>query len=96
MYVRVTLLSLDPARYEEVRRFTDEHSLPRIRQLPGYHSYTSAGDRTTGHGLTISVWDTMEQAQEMRTALGSEWTQQVDDLGAKVDAVYVYEIVTQV
>ena len=61
-YVRVTVVSYDPAKNEEISRFAEEHFEPMIRQLPGFRRWTSASDGA-GHGGTISEWDTLEQAQ---------------------------------
>jgi hypothetical protein len=95
-YVRVALLSFDPARLEEIQRSNTERSLPRIRQLPGFRRYTGAGDRATGKGLVMVEFDTQEQAQGMVAELGSEWSRQIADLGVKREAEYVYEVVTQI
>jgi hypothetical protein len=91
-FVRVTVLSTDPAKQAEIERFANERFVPKIRQLPGFRRWTAAGDRA-GHGLTISEWDTLEQAQSGGDALGL--AQEIADLGTKAETVYVYEVVTQ-
>ena len=91
-YVRVSVLSSDPAKQEEIERFANERFVPKLRQLPGFRRWTAAGDRA-GHGVTISEWDTLEQAQAGGDALGL--AQDTADLGIKAETVYVYEVVTQ-
>ncbi|HYT92163.1 MAG TPA: hypothetical protein VEL76_25840 [Gemmataceae bacterium] len=91
-HVRVTVLSSDPAKQAEIDRFAEERFLPKLRQLPGFRRWTAAGDRA-GHGVTISEWDTLEQAQAGGDALGL--AQEVADLGIKAETVYVYEVLTQ-
>jgi hypothetical protein len=93
-YVRVSVLSYDPARYEDLYRFANERFIPKLRQLPGFRRYTAAGDRATGHGLTISEWSTMEQAQGVVAAAGL--AQELADLSVRSEAVHVYEVVTQI
>jgi hypothetical protein len=92
-YVRVTVVSYDPARQEAIERFAEEHFDSKIRQLPGFRRWTAAGDRA-GHTVTISEWDTLEQAQVgALPALGLE--QSFTDLGLRQEAVHVYEVLTQ-
>jgi heme-degrading monooxygenase HmoA len=93
-YVRVTVLSYDPAKQEAIERFANEQFDTKLRQLPGFRRWTSAGDRA-GHGVTISEWDTLEQAQAgALPALGL--AQSLADLGVQQEALYVYEVVTQI
>jgi hypothetical protein len=92
-YVRVTVVSYDPAREEEINRFDEEQVYSRMRQLPGFRRWTAASDRA-GHRVNISEWDTLEQAQEgVLSVLGL--TQSVTDLGLRQEALYVYEVTSQ-
>jgi hypothetical protein len=93
-YARVSVLSYDPARYDDLDRFANEQFIPKVRRLPGFRRYTAAGDRAGGKGLTISEWDTQEQAQGVIAAVGLG--QELADLGLTSEAVYVYEVVTQI
>lgn len=93
MYVRVQRLSLDPARARAIMRFTNERLIPRIRHLPGFRRYTVAGDLVSGHALTITEWDNLEQAQDQLAAFGLD--QETADLGINLDDVYVYEVLAQ-
>src|SRR5712691_1790384 len=43
-YVRVSVLSSDPAKQQETERFANELFVPGLRQLPGFRRYTAAGD----------------------------------------------------
>jgi hypothetical protein len=92
-YVRVTVVSFDPAGLEELERFDQEQVYPRMRQLAGFRRWTAAGDRA-GHRINISEWDTLGQAQEgVLSVLGL--TQSVTDLGLREEARYVYEVTSQ-
>jgi hypothetical protein len=92
-YVRVTVSSYDPTRQEEIARLAENQFNPNIRQLPGFRRWTAAGDRA-GHTVSISEWDTLEQAQAgALPALGL--AQSLIDLGYKEEALYVYEVMTQ-
>ena len=91
MYVRVHLLSLDPAKSRQIMRFTDEEVVPKYRDLPGFRRFTAAGDLAAGRAITITEWDTREQAQGHLTAL--DFGQETADIGIEIDAIYVYEVV---
>jgi hypothetical protein len=69
MYVRVTTGNFDPAKEAELQQLTDEKYIPRIQQLPGFHSYLSGIDRAAGRFVSISVWDTLDHVQALPTAL---------------------------
>jgi hypothetical protein len=94
MYVRVTPLSFDPTREQEFIRFNEEHLIPAVRQLPGFHRYIGAGDRTTGRGVAITEWDDLQHAQVLRNALGG-LVQEVADLGVHLEDPQVYEVLVQ-
>ena len=92
-YVRVTVVSYDPARQEEIERFAVEQFEPKLGQLPGFRRWTAAGD-SAGHSVTISEWDTLEQAQAgALPALGL--AQSFADLGLRQEALYVHEVTSQ-
>jgi hypothetical protein len=92
-YVRVQLVSLDPAKSRQIARFTEKQLVPKFRRLPGFRRYTAAADLVAGHGVTISEWDTREQAQGQLTAL--DVGEETADLGIEIEAIYVYEVVAQ-
>ena len=94
MYVRVTPLSFDPAKTQEIKRFTDERILPLIRPLQGFRRYTSAFDQTTGRGVAISEWDDQQHAEGFRTAVSSILPG-IADLGVTLETSQVYEVLVQ-
>ena len=62
MYIRITTVTYDVAKEQEVQRVIDEQMIPFMRQLPGFNGYTGGLDRTTGRGVAITTWDDMDQA----------------------------------
>jgi hypothetical protein len=94
MYVRVTPSHSDPARAEEVVRFAEERLVPALRRLPGFRRYTVGVDRATGDGIAFTEWDTLEQAQNLRPALGG-LTQEIADHGIRLETSRVYEVRVQ-
>jgi hypothetical protein len=94
MYVRVTPLTFNPARKQELQRFVEERILPLTRQLSGFRRYTVALDDPSGRGVTLTEWDELQQAQEYRTAVASV-LQGVTDLGVTLETSQVYEGLVQ-
>jgi hypothetical protein len=94
MYVRVTPLTFDLTRKQEMQRFGEERILPLTRQLPGFRRYTLALDDASGRGVALSEWDELQQAQEYRTAVAS-LLQEITDLGVTLETSQVYEGLVQ-
>jgi hypothetical protein len=91
MYLRIVPFRYDPAREAEVLRLTEEQALPAFRRLPGFRHYFGAGDRAAGRGYTITIWDTAEQAEGLRSALGA-LVAQFQALGVQFEAPEVHEV----
>jgi hypothetical protein len=53
------------------------------------------GDRTTGRGYGISLWDTREQAEAVRTVLGSQMMQGMQALGVQFETSHVLEVIAE-
>jgi len=68
--------------------------IPAIRQLPGFRRYTGAADRAAGRGVTLTEWDSQEQAQALGTAVGG-LVQEMAKLGVQVETAQVYEVTLQ-
>ncbi len=63
MVIRVAAGRYDPAQFEELRRYAQEHFAPALQALSGFRSYTAGFDPVEGYFLGVSVWDTEERAQ---------------------------------
>src|SRR5262245_45100815 len=94
MHARITPVRFDPARVEEVVRFTEERVIPVARRLPGFRHYLATGDRAAGRGYAITLWDTADQAEAFRSALG-ELVAQLQALGVQLEAAEVLEVLVQ-
>ena len=94
MYARITPIRADPARAEEAARFFEEQGLPALRRLPGFRHYLGTGDRATGRGYAITLWDTAEQAAGLRDALAALGPR-LQALGLQFEAPEVHEVLLQ-
>ncbi len=67
-YMRVTHTQFDPARYDEVMQVAADLGAA-VKQLPGAQHVHGGGDRATGKGIGVSIFDTLEHAQFARDVI---------------------------
>jgi heme-degrading monooxygenase HmoA len=68
MYARVTTFQGPPESTDDAIIVTREKALPQARQIPGFKGALSLVDRTTGRGLTITLWESEEALQTSEEA----------------------------
>ncbi len=78
MFARVTRLEGgDPAKLDESMQVAREQILPRARQMDGWKGVISLGDRSSGAGFLITLWeseDAMNASAEQAKSLRAEST----------------------
>ena len=57
MYARVTTTQLSPYRLDESIHIAREQIVPAARQQSGFKGYLMLVDRSTGKGITITLWE---------------------------------------
>lgn len=73
MYARVTQFKIDPSRREEAVRITDERIIPGMKQDQGFKHIYVLGDKTTGDGMVVSIWDSQADLDANRTKIGQRF-----------------------
>ena len=58
MYARVTFGTLQPAKADEAIKIVRDSILPVTKKQKGFKGLFNLGDRKTGKGMTITMWDT--------------------------------------
>ena len=58
MYARVSIAQAQPGKADEVIRIHRDSVVPACKQQKGFKGLYVLGDRKTGKGLTISLWET--------------------------------------
>lgn len=93
MYARVTTIQGPPESVDESIIVTREKALPQARQIPGFKGALSLVDRTTGKGLTITLWESEEALQTSDEAANQIRSDAVAAItGAEVASVDRYEV----
>lgn len=63
MYARVTTTQFSPYRLEEAIHTVREHALPAAQQQTGFKGFLMLVDRSTGKGITITLWEGEEDRE---------------------------------
>jgi hypothetical protein len=90
MYLRIARARFDPASADEVVEIFRELD-GAMRRLPGLRHYSQGMEREVGIAIAVSVWETAEQAQFPREALG-EPLDRLRQLDVSLEPLEVYPI----
>ncbi len=58
MYARVTFASAQPGNIDEIAKVIRESVLPAAKKQKGFKGLLHMGDRQTGRGMVVVMWDT--------------------------------------
>jgi heme-degrading monooxygenase HmoA len=95
MYARVINSLLVPAKVEDAVSVWRDKVAPSIKQAKGFKGAYLVGDRGTGKGLTITLWETKEDADAMNASL-AQTLALFDGLFAAQPSLETYEVLLQV
>jgi len=93
MYARVTTIQGPPESVDESITVTREKAIPQARQIPGFKGALTLVDRTSGKGLTVTLWeseDALRTSDEAANKIRSDAVAAIS--GAKVVSVDRYEV----
>lgn len=74
MYARVTTTQFSPYRLEEAISVIRDSTVPAAQQQNGFKGYLLLVDRSTGKGITITLWE--EEADRECTGPNSDYYRQ--------------------
>jgi hypothetical protein len=94
MYVRVTPIRFEVSRQDAVTQVSQDVVLPLFRGLPGFTRYQGGIDATQGTGVSLSFWETREQAQGLTEAVRPIGPQ-LQAAGIELGSPAIYEIVVE-
>jgi hypothetical protein len=57
MYARITTTQFSPYRLDEAISVSRDNALPAAQQQNGFKGYLMLVDRSTGKGITITLWE---------------------------------------
>ena len=94
MFARVTPGRTDVATIAQLRKLTEERLIPAFQQMPGLVHYLALFDDQTGQTISITVWETKEQASAPPTRLGDVRAEYAA-LGLEFGPTQTYEVAAQ-
>lgn len=95
MYTRVIKSNLVVGKIEDAVSIWRDKVAPSIKQAKGFKGAYLVGDRETGKGLTITLWETKEDADAMNAGL-SQTLALFDGLFTEQPSLESFEVLLQV
>ena len=95
MYARVISSQLLSGKTDDAVSIWREKVAGALKQAKGFKGAYLVGDRGTGKGLTITMWETKEDADAMNAAL-PQTLALFDGLFASQPSLETYEVLLQV
>ena len=93
MHARVTTIKGPPESVDQATQVVRDQVLPRARELPGFKGILSLGDRETGRGLSVTLWESEEAMRASDEAADAMRGQAVGAIeGSEVVSVDRYEV----
>jgi hypothetical protein len=96
MFARVTVIQGSPDQYEDAVRIINERAVPGAKEIPGLVAGYWALDRSSGKGVTFTVYDSEESLKASEDMVRELRERSVAEAGAQVVSVETYEIVGQI
>ena len=94
MYARVTNTQVRVDKIDEAVSIWKDKLTPRLEQAKGFKGVYVMGDRATGKGLSITLWETKEDA-DATLAMQPQSLALFEGLLSGTPSVDTYEIVFQ-
>jgi hypothetical protein len=91
MYARVTRTTSPPAAIDDEIRWFEESVLPRAESTAGFLGALDLVDRTTGDGLTVTLWETAE-ARDSSERMAAGMRSEAESRDAEIVSVERYEV----
>jgi heme-degrading monooxygenase HmoA len=92
-YIRVVDLRGDPARVDDAVAFVRDRVIPTVRGLHGYLALICNVNRSSGRGVTTTVWETLEDLRASESASAPLRQEAASRAGASGATVEIYQSV---
>jgi heme-degrading monooxygenase HmoA len=80
MHARVSTLTLDPAKLDEVIGQLEREDLDKLKATDGFRGMTLLVDRSSGKGIGTTYWDS-EDAMKAAEQIGDETRRRAAEAG---------------
>lgn len=93
MFARVTTTQGSPEQYDQTVRYIQEQLMPMLRQMPGIKGAFVLGDRQSGKGISITLWETEDAMNASAQAANQVRAQGVSGTSSALEGVQGYEVI---
>jgi hypothetical protein len=90
MHIRVTTDQTAASRADEITSWGNDRLNSVLLKLPGFKGCHGGADRQTGGIVAATLWDTREQAERLREAVGEVFAEP-GDMSLKFDVPKIFE-----
>ena len=80
MHARVSTLTLDPAKLDDVVGQLEGEDLDKLKATDGFRGMTLVVDRSSGKGIATTYWDS-EEAMKAAEQIGDETRKRAAETG---------------
>jgi heme-degrading monooxygenase HmoA len=82
MHARVTTLTVDPGRIDDVVRGLEEEDIPSWKEIDGFKGFTLLADRSSGKLVGTSYWESQQKMEASEDAVKGARQRAADTGGA--------------
>jgi heme-degrading monooxygenase HmoA len=93
MHARVTTLSMDPARVDQVRDQLERDDVPEFERLDGFKGMTLLTERQTGKTIAVTFWESEDALRQSEEAVSGARSRAAESGGAGEPQVERFEVI---
>lgn len=95
MHARVTISQTDPDKVDLAEKVVNEQVIPAARKVPGFKAGYWLGDRLTGKGVTITLFESEAALKESEETTQKIRSEAAAAIGLDIISVERYEVIAQ-
>jgi heme-degrading monooxygenase HmoA len=92
VHARVTISETPLDKIDLAVKLINDEIIPAIRQISGYKGAYWLGDRASGKGITITLWESEEALKAGEDAAKQLRSNAAKELNLKIDSIDRYEV----
>ncbi len=95
MFARVSISETPVENVDLAIKVINEEAIPAIKKVPGFKGFTWLGDRMTGKGVVITLFESEAALKESEEATKKIRSAAVQKIGATIISIDRYEVLGQ-
>src|SRR5437867_5392396 len=95
MHARVTVSETPVGNVDLAEKLINDEIIPAVKKVPGFKGGYWLGDRSTGKGLVITLWESEQALKGSEDATKQIRSDAIKRLEAKVSSVDRFEVLAQ-